>query len=89
MNIILFDMDNTLVSADTGDLWGEFLDLKGITHQKDKIIRRKLGKDYEEGTLDAIENFHFELSLLNKIPVFQRESLRDDFFEKFVKTQNF
>lgn len=84
-NIILFDMDNTLVLEDTGDLWGKFLEDKGIAGKAEKLKRLKLNEDYAQGRLDADENFQFEISLIQKIPIEKREVWRDEFFEKQVK----
>ena len=84
-NIILFDMDNTLVSADTGDLWGEFLDKKGILKEKEKQMRLKFNQDYHAGKLDVVENFKFETLLINNIPKAWREEWRTEFFHSLVK----
>jgi HAD superfamily hydrolase (TIGR01490 family) len=84
-NIVLFDMDNTLVVEDTGDLWGKFLDNKGIVNETEKQKRLKLNNDYLEGRLDPVENFQFEISLIKKIPHEKRENWRNEFFENHVK----
>ena len=41
MHIVLFDMDDTLVSADTIALWEVFLETKGITTAADKSFSRQ------------------------------------------------
>jgi len=84
-NIVLFDMDNTLVSEDTGDLWGQFLDEKGLVNESEKKTREKLNGDYKNGQLDPIENFHFEISLLKKIPNQLKAQFQQEFFEYIVK----
>ena len=84
-NIILFDMDNTLVCEDTGDLWGEFLDKKNLVNTTDKIMREKFNKDYAEKKLDIIKYYQFEISLINKICLSLRKSWQEEFFENFVK----
>ncbi len=84
-NIVLFDMDNTLVSADTMDLWGQFLESKGLVSEQEKNIRLKLAHDYHNRKLDIIENFRFEISLLKKLPDEFRTAWRDEFFNDLVK----
>lgn len=85
MNIILFDMDNTLVSADTVGLWAHFLDGKGMMDAQDWQKRHKFDEDYIEHRLDVAACYEFELALLKRIPLSKREQWRDEFFEKMVK----
>lgn len=84
-NIVLFDMDNTLVSANTMDLWGQFLESKGLISEKEKNLRLKLTQDYLNRRLDVTENFRFEISLLKNIPGKSRLLWRDEFFACLVK----
>lgn len=84
-NIVLFDMDNTLVSADTMDLWGQFLESKGLVSEKEKKMRLKLTNDYLNRKLDVSENFNFEISLIKNIPNESRTAWRDEFFDILVK----
>lgn len=84
-HVVLFDMDNTLISADTIALWEEFLETKGLTTQEDKLFRSKLERDYWQGCLNIEENFQFELSVLKRIPLQQRNGWLTEFFHNFVK----
>ncbi len=86
-NIVLFDMDNTLVSADTMNLWGQFLEAKGLVSEKEKNIRLKFAQDYSEQKLDITENFKFEISLIKNIPTEQRTVWRNEFFHHLVKSK--
>ncbi len=81
----MFDMDNTLVSDDTIFLWQEFLDLKGLTTTSDKQIRRKLDDDYCRGCLDLDEHFNFEISVIKRIPISERQQWVHEFFHGHVK----
>lgn len=85
MNIVLFDMDNTLVSADTTRLWAHFLDKKGIMTAEDWQQQLKFHEDYKENRLDVLANFKFELGLLNKIPAGLREKWRHECFQTMIK----
>jgi HAD superfamily hydrolase (TIGR01490 family) len=84
-NIIIFDMDNTLVSADTMDLWGQFLEKKGIAKEKEKQMRIKFNQDYHARQLDVNEYFRFETDLLNNITLDMREEWRKEFFYSYVE----
>lgn len=84
MNIVMFDMDNTLVSEDTIFLWQEFLDTKGITTDADRKMRRKLDKDYCQGCLNLEEHFGFEISVIKRIPIAERALWAHEFFHKLV-----
>ena len=85
MNIVMFDMDNTLVSEDTVFLWEKFLDRKGITTETDKKFRKKLDDDYWQGCLNLEEHFGFEISVIKRIPVAQRKQWVNEFFHYLVR----
>ncbi|SRR5579883_91667 len=84
--VIIFDMDKTLLACDSMDFWHQFLAEKGITDKNDQDKRMALKKAYENGTLDIHENFRFEFSLLNRISPKQYSALQQEFFEKHLKS---
>lgn len=84
-NIVLFDMDNTLVMADTVQLWGEFLQEKGWIDLDNQIARDQFHQDYMAGTLDLSANYRHEIITLKQIPLTHRHALRQEFFESRVK----
>ncbi len=85
-HVVLFDMDKTLVSADTTVLWSEFLDQKGIMTQDDWEKRLKFANDYIENKLDVAASYQLDLSLLRRIPSAVRETWREEFFQQRVKS---
>jgi HAD superfamily hydrolase (TIGR01490 family) len=85
MNIILFDMDHTLVSEDTMSLWGKFLDLKGIRNEIDRQKRLKLDEDYQQLRLNFHESYEHELSIINRIHPTTRNLWRQEFFEDHLR----
>lgn len=85
MNIVLFDMDNTLVSTDTVGLWAEFLDQKGILTEQDRIKRAHFDNAYIENRIDIATSYEFDLSLFLKVPAHLREPWRQEFFNNHVK----
>jgi HAD superfamily hydrolase (TIGR01490 family) len=84
-NLIIFDMDMTLVTAHTPYLWFDFLDAKGLLTTADRQKREKLDQDYFNHCLDIIEAYHFDLSVMARIPVEEREQWSNEFFESYVK----
>lgn len=85
MQIILFDMDNTLVSADTVSLWIRFLHKKGVISDADWEKQRQFHADYIANRLDVLASFEFELSILKRVSLSHRAVLRHEFFEEMVK----
>lgn len=83
--LVIFDMDKTLLSCDSMELWYNFLDEKKIIDQKDKEIRKRLKRQYLDGTLDVHENFKVEFAILNRIPIAQRLAWQKEFFENYLK----
>ena len=86
-NIILFDMDNTLLLGDTVMLWAQFLDKKRLMSESDWKKRRQFDEDYAEHRLDIAASFEFDFSLIRKIPLAQRIAWRSDFFDSMVKAK--
>lgn len=84
-NIVLFDMDNTLVTTDTIQLWSDFLHQKGFIDTEDKCIREGFHKDYLAGNLDIYACFQNEIETIKNIEVPLRKKLREEFFESRVK----
>ncbi len=86
-NIVLFDMDNTLVLADTINLWADFLDAKGFMTEKDREKQRQFDEDYKENRLDVVASFEFALTVLNRIPQDKRDAWREECFQTLIKPE--
>lgn len=86
-HIVLFDMDHTLLLADTIGLWADFLDSKGILNEEERQKRLRFDEDYIHHRLDMEASYAFDLSLFLKVPITQRERWRQDFFEQCVRTK--
>lgn len=84
-NIVLFDMDDTLVLGDTTQLWGAFLVEKGIIDTENQRIREEFHHSYLQGTLDLRANYEHEIATIKKIPHAERESIRQIFFKDCVQ----
>lgn len=85
INLVLFDMDRTLVADDTAILWCDFLDSKGILTPEENIKKQKFADDYHEHRLDVLASYQFEFGLMRKIPTELRKSWQTEFFENYVK----
>ncbi len=79
-NIVLFDMDNTLVTTDTIQLWSDFLHQKGFIDTEDKCIREGFHKDYLAGNLDIYACFENEIATIKNLGMEQGKKLREEFF---------
>lgn len=86
-HIILFDMDNTLLTADSIELWSHFLDQKGLVTAQDKIRWNKFHQDYINGCLDCVASYEFEISMIKRIPINLRQSWLEEFFIQKLKAQ--
>lgn len=84
-NIILFDMDNTLLTADSIELWSHFLDQKGLVTAQDKIHWGKFHQDYIDGCLDYVASYEFEISMIKRIPLNLRQPWLEEFFTQKLK----
>ncbi|HVV69891.1 MAG TPA: HAD-IB family hydrolase [Gammaproteobacteria bacterium] len=84
-NVVLFDMDHTLVSANTVALWGEYLDQKGMVTEEEHARWNQFHADYIVGQLDVIASYEFELTMIKKIPAHLRQAWLEDFFNQLIK----
>ncbi len=83
-HLVLFDMDNTLVSADTVGLWSDFLKHKGLLDADELAKWDKFHEDYVRGCLDVNASFCFELSIFKKIPIDRREPWLQELFQEHI-----
>ncbi|QEP44055.1 HAD family hydrolase [Ectothiorhodospiraceae bacterium BW-2] len=88
MPLALFDLDNTLIAADSDHLWGEFLVERGVVdreyygQQNDHFYAQ-----YREGTLDIYQFLRFSLKPLSQHPLAQLEQWREQFFAQKIAPQ--
>lgn len=85
-NLALFDLDNTLLSADSDYLWGEFacennlVDAKTFQQKNDEFMQQ-----YNDGTLDAHKFVKHQLAVLTKFPRETLNNFYNKFFEQKIK----
>jgi HAD superfamily hydrolase (TIGR01490 family) len=83
MNLVLFDLDNTLLSGDTDVEWLEFLIERGILPPSAQHENLEMDRRYRSGQADAREYVRFYLRLYPPHSMASLLSLR----EKFIPTR--
>jgi HAD superfamily hydrolase (TIGR01490 family) len=61
MNLVLFDLDNTLLSGDTDVEWLDFLIEQGILPESERQANLEMDRRYRTGEADALEYVRFYL----------------------------
>jgi HAD superfamily hydrolase (TIGR01490 family) len=86
VSLVIFDLDNTLISDDSDYLWGQFLVDQGIV-DKDQYeeANAKFYQDYKQGNLDIVEFLHFSLSPLANNETEKLYKWREQFIEEVIK----
>ena len=84
MRLVLFDMDHTLVPADTGTIWSQFLQERNLISLEKAQERAQFLADYQNGTLNVEEAYRFELGVLQSLEPDLRKELLNQFFEDKV-----
>lgn len=86
MTLALFDLDNTLISGDSDNLWGEFLvEQKLVDPISYGAKNAAFYEDYKRGELDVYAYLSFVASALNDISAEKRNSLREQFLNEKIK----
>jgi HAD superfamily hydrolase (TIGR01490 family) len=86
MKLVLFDLDDTLLSGDTEGEWVKFMIDNGIV--KDKSFLEKMSvftSNYRKGRLDIHEYSNFLLSPLNGFRVLDFKEKVEEFSKEVVK----
>ena len=69
MNLVLFDLDNTLLSGDSDFEWAQFLIAKGVLDREVHEARNiEFFEHYKAGTLDIHAFLDFQLAPLSRHP---------------------
>ena len=86
MNLVLFDLDHTLLNGDSQCEWGTFLVDQGIIEpsgfwQQHEQFRQ----DYENGILDIEAVLQFHLGILNRFPLEQLHAWREEYLQERIR----
>ncbi|SQD79936.1 HAD-IB family hydrolase [Moritella yayanosii] len=83
--LYIFDLDETLISADSAILWHQFLVKKGIiTDPKFLTEDQRLMTHYSAGKLNMPEYLNFAMAPLAHLTKEQVDSLVDECVEKYI-----
>ncbi len=86
MNLVLFDLDNTLLAGDSDYEWGQFLIAKGVVdgaHYEAK--NRAFYEDYKAGRLDIYAFLAFALRPLATHPRAQLDAWHAEYLETRIR----
>jgi HAD superfamily hydrolase (TIGR01490 family) len=82
LNLVLFDLDNTLLSGDSDFEWAQFLIEQGVLDREVYEAQNQTFYDqYKNGTLDIHEFLDFQLKPLSRHP----RRVLDDWHRKFMQ----
>ena len=86
MALAIFDLDETLISADSDQAWGEFTASRGLV---DAAHHRRQSKafyeDYKRGQLNVDAYFRFACTVLARHEMEALHALREAFFEESIR----
>ncbi len=86
MELVLFDLDNTLLAGDSDFEWARFLISKGVLDREVYEARNAAFYDhYKAGTLDIFEFLDFQLAPLARHPRSQLDAWHREFMETVVR----
>ena len=85
MSLALFDLDNTLLAADSDFLWGCFLVEKNLVDKATyDAANQRFYDEYKKGTLDILEFLTFSLKPLTKYSREELSRLHKEFMQKHI-----
>jgi HAD superfamily hydrolase (TIGR01490 family) len=86
VQLAIFDLDNTLIGADSDYLWGEFLTETGVV-DRDRYLREhdRFYAAYLQGALDIHEFLEFQLAPLAAFPMERLLAWRERFLEQKIR----
>lgn len=86
MDLVLFDLDNTLLAGDSDFEWAQFLISKGVLDKEVHEARNQIFYDqYKAGTLDIFEFLDFQLKPLARHSRAQLDAWHREFMETRIR----
>ncbi len=86
MDLVLFDLDNTLLAGDSDFEWAQFLISKGVLDKEVHEARNQVFYDqYKAGTLDIFEFLDFQLKPLARHSRAQLDAWHREFVETRIR----
>jgi HAD superfamily hydrolase (TIGR01490 family) len=86
MNLVLFDLDNTLLVGDSDFEWAQFLISKGVLDREVHEARnQQFYDDYKAGTLDIHAFLDFQLAPLSRHPRAELDAWHREFMATRIR----
>ncbi|MBN8442581.1 MAG: HAD-IB family hydrolase [Thauera sp.] len=86
MNLVLFDLDNTLLAGDSDFEWAQFLIRKGVLDREVQEAKNvQFYEQYKAGTLDIFEFLDFQLAPLARHPRAQLDAWHREFVDTTIR----
>jgi HAD superfamily hydrolase (TIGR01490 family) len=85
MNLVLFDLDNTLLSGDTDVEWLDFLIEQGILPESERQANLEMDRRYRTGEADALGYVRFYLRFYPPHELSTLRTWRTNFFEQRIR----
>lgn len=86
MNLVLFDLDNTLLAGDSDFAWAQFLISRGVLDREIYEAQNlTFYEQYKAGTLDIFEFLDFQLAPLARHPRSLLDAWHREFMEASVR----
>jgi HAD superfamily hydrolase (TIGR01490 family) len=86
MNLILFDLDNTLIAGDSDFEWAQFLISKGVLDREVHEARNlEFYEQYKAGTLDIQAFLDFQLAPLARHPREELDAWHAEFMANHIR----
>jgi HAD superfamily hydrolase (TIGR01490 family) len=80
LDLILFDLDNTLLAGDSDYEWGQYLIEKGVREREEHEVKNlHFYNAYKAGTLDIHEFLDYQLKPLASYPQKKLKKWRDEY----------
>ena len=85
MDLVLFDLDHTLLDGDSDHLWTSYLIERGILDSATQTARNeRFYQQYREGTLDIHEFLRFQLAPLTAHPRAELDAWHADYMTRHI-----
>ncbi len=86
MELVLFDLDNTLLAGDSDFEWAQFLINKGVLDRELQEAKNvQFYEQYKAGTLDIFEFLDFQLAPLARHPRAQLDAWHREFVDTTIR----
>jgi HAD superfamily hydrolase (TIGR01490 family) len=86
LQLVLFDLDNTLLAGDSDFEWGQFLIGQGVLDRELHSAQNlRFYEDYKAGTLDIDAFLEFQLKPLSRHPRHQLDAWRQRYMEEKIR----